>query len=201
MALSAESRRAALIATAITLPLVVVLAIAFGAGRSHKTTRRPRGPVVVSTPSSAASAAAVESCERVIEKLPVKLDSMTPRVVHGSSAGVDTRYVVAWGNPPVILSCGVGRPAALKPGSDIELFGVGQDDHNSLVLATHTKTTNVFTVVDRPVYVSIEVPKSLNRDPVSVLAGLVAQALPSVCDAQANTGPPVPDAQLCTHRP
>jgi hypothetical protein len=200
LALSAESRRAALIATAITLPLVVVLAIAFSAGRTHNNTPRPLGPVVISTPSSVAAAAA-DSCEKVIEKLPVKLDSMTPRVVHGSSAGVDTRYVVAWGNPPVILSCGVGRPAALKPGSDVELFGVGQDDHNSLVLATHTNTTNVFTVVDRPVYVSIEVPKSLNRDPVSVLAALVAQALPSVCDAQANTGPPVPDAKLCTHRP
>jgi hypothetical protein len=199
LALSAESRRAALIATAITLPLVVVLAIAFGAGRSHKITPRPLGPVVVTTPPSVAAAA--DSCEKVVERLPVKLDGMTPRAVHGSSAGVDTRYVVAWGNPPVVLSCGVGRPATLRPGSDVELFGVGQDDHNSLVLATHTKTTNVFTVVDRPVYVSIEVPKSLNRDPLSVLAGLVAQALPSVCDAQANTGQPVPDAKLCTHRP
>jgi hypothetical protein len=200
LALSAESRRAALIATAITLPLVVLLALAFGAGRLHKSTPRAPGPVVVSTPSSVAATAA-DSCEKVIEKLPVKLDGMTPRVVHGSWAGVDTRYVVAWGNPPVILSCGVGRPAALRPGSDVELFGVGQGDHNSLVLATHTKTTDIFTVVDRPVYVSIEVPKRLNRDPVSVLAGLVAQALPSVCDAQASTGPPVPDAKLCTHRP
>ena len=200
MALSAESRRAALIASAITLPLVVLLAFAFDAGRTHKTTPGPLGPVVVSTPPSVGNAAS-DSCEKVIEKLPVKLDGMTPRVVHGSSAGVDTRYVVAWGNPPVILSCGVGRPATLKPGSDVELFGVGQGDHNSLVLATHTKTTDVFTVVDRPVYVSIAVPKSLNRDPVSVLAGLVAQELPSVCDAQANTGPPVPDAKLCTHRP
>ena len=200
MAVSAESRRAALIATAITLPLVVLLAFAFGAGRSHKSTPEQLGPLVVSTPPSVA-AAATDSCEKVIEKLPVKLDGMTPRVVHGSSAGVDTRYVVAWGNPPVVLSCGVGRPGTLKPGSDVELFGVGQGEHNSLVLATHTKTTDVFTVVDRPVYVSIEVPKRLNRDPVSVLAGLVAQALPSVCDAQANTGPPVPDSKLCTHRP
>jgi Protein of unknown function (DUF3515) len=200
LALSAESRRAALIATAITLPLIVLLALAFGASRSHKNASRPLGPVVVSTPVSVATAAA-DSCEKVIEKLPVKLDGMTPRVVHGSSAAVDTRFVVAWGSPPVILSCGVGRPAALKPGSAVELFGVGQGDHNSLVLATHTKSADVFAVVDRPVYISIEVPKSLNRDPVSVLAGLVAQALPSVCDAQATTGPPVPDAKLCTHRP
>jgi hypothetical protein len=200
LALSAESRRAALIATAITLPLVVLLAFAFGAGRSHKSTPRPLGPVVVSMPPAVAVAAA-DSCEKVIEKLPVKLDGMKPRVVHGSSASVDTRYVVAWGDPAVILSCGVGRPATLKPGSEVELFGVGQGDHNSLVLATHTKNTDVFTVVDRPVYISIAVPKSLNRDPVSVLAGLVAHALPAVCDAPAHTGSPVPDAKLCTHRP
>jgi hypothetical protein len=199
LAVSAEFRRAALIATAITLPLVVLLAFALDAGR-HKGSPRPLGPVVVSTPPSVAAAAA-ESCEKVIEKLPVKLDGMAPRAVHGSSTSVDTRYVVAWGHPPVVLSCGVGRPPTLKPGSDVELFGIGQGQHNALVLATHTKTTDVFTVVDRPVYVSIAVPKSLNRDPVSVLAGLVSDALPSVCDAQASTGPPVPDAQLCTHRP
>ena len=196
MAVSAESRRAALIATAITLPLVVLLALAFGAGRSHKSTPQQLGPLVVSTPPSVAAAAA-DSCEKVIEKLPVKLQGMTPRVVHGSSAGVDTRYVVAWGDPPVVLSCGVGRPGTLKPASDVELFGVGQGEHNSLVLATHTKTTDV-SRSSPAVYVSIEVPR-LNRDrsASSPVAPNPAVGLRRPGQRRA-TGPGL---ELCTHRP
>jgi Protein of unknown function (DUF3515) len=195
-----DRRRAALIATAVTVPVVVL--IAFALTSHHSAKRSPPvvlSPVTVSAPRS--NAAAASACEKVIERLPVTLDGLRPRTVHGSSAQVDTTYVVAWGDPAVILSCGVARPVQLAPGSTAQLFQLGQDDHNCLVLATHTKTTTIFTVVDRAAYVAIEVPLKITKDPTALLAALVAAALPAVCQAQSTSGAPVPDPRLCTHRP
>lgn len=200
MALDPVRRRAALIASAIALPIIVLLAFALTAGHSTKKAGPTRlGPVVVTGPKANPSAAA--ACEKVVEKLPVTLDGMRPRTVHGSGEQVDTTYVVAWGDPAVILSCGVPRPASLKPGDADELFTVGQGGHSSLVAATHTKTANIFTVVDRAAYVAISVPKKVTKDPTAILAGLIAEALPVVCDAASNDGSTVPANRLCVNRP
>ena len=189
-----DRRRAALIATAVTVPLVVILAFALS---SHRATHPGTSAVTVSAPTS--DAAAEAPCEKVVEKLPVRLGDRAPRAVHGAKPAVDTTYVVAWGDPPVVLSCGVGRPAALTPTS--ELFVTGQGQSNVLVLRTSTKSANVFTVVDRAVYVAVQVPTSQTKSsPLAQLAALIARALPTaVCQAQSDTGD-VPDEKLCTHR-
>jgi hypothetical protein len=53
-----------------------------------------------------------EQCVHLNVSLPQRLDSLTPRVVSPA-----TQFVHAWGDPAVVLSCGVGLPAGYSPRS------------------------------------------------------------------------------------
>jgi hypothetical protein len=142
-------------------------------------------------PSNAAASA---SCTKVLEALPVQLGTLAPRVVHPAPP---SPYVVAWGDPAVVLRCGVSRPAALKPGSSALLSGV-----NGVFWLVHRGTSQItWTTVDRAVYVEVDVPSSYRQPPIGPLASAIAKALPRVCLPQAAPGQtPPPASELCTHR-
>ena len=85
----------------------------------------------------------------------------------------DTPYAYAWGDPPVVLRCGVERPPTFVRDSPLfELNGVTwyADDSDP--------EQTVFTTVDRPVYVEVTVPSSIDSEPVITLSGLVTATLP-----------------------
>ncbi len=182
-----------------------MLAFVFTANRGgggSTTSSAAAGPVTVSAPK--ANPAAAADCEKVVEKLPVTLQGLKPRTVHGSSPDVDTTYVVAWGNPPIVLSCGVPRPGSLSPGSSDDVFDVGQGGKTVQWLPVQTKTATVFTTIDRSVYISVEVPKKTSTQPLPVLAAAIASALPAVCQAVPQPLPSDYDesnARLCVNRP
>ncbi len=79
----------------------------------------------------------------------------TPRRVAGQHAlEVADRVAAAWGDPPIVLRCGVEEPAALKPTSQcFDVNGVGW-------LAETTADGYLFTTIGRSFHVSLEVPKA-----------------------------------------
>lgn len=172
-------RRPALIATAIALPVTVLLAFAFTAGSDHRTT--PTAPeasaaVTVAAPPTP-DAATQRGCLTVFEKLPVQLGSLTPR-----KTDTDSSYVAAWGNPPIVLRCGVAKPTALNNPNEpqpIDVSGV-------LWQPAPQKSDVVFTAVDRSVYVEVTVP-SAQTQPLTDLAPAI-KALPQVCTGYDATG-------------
>jgi len=52
------------------------------------------------------------ACARLVNYLPAKLDGQHSRVVRPRSP-----LVHAWGSPPIVLRCGVPRPAGYDPAS------------------------------------------------------------------------------------
>ena len=54
----------------------------------------------------------MEVCARLVDQLPPRLDGHRARVV-----APPTPLTHAWGNPPIVLRCGVGRPAGFTPQS------------------------------------------------------------------------------------
>src|SRR4051794_41574739 len=85
----------------------------------------------------------------------------------------DSPYAYAWGDPPVVLICGVGRPAGYVAGAAlIQINGV------SWYVDTSKPDTTVWTAVDRPVYVQISLPSSVDSAPVTALTPQIAAALP-----------------------
>jgi hypothetical protein len=185
----------------VTLPLVVILALLFGNAGHHQSSAKSTSPSALPalTPTAPPSnAAAVAPCTKVLEALPEQLGDLLPRVVHPKP---DSLFVVAWGDPAVILRCGVARPADLKVGSSVEFVLVGGSSGQSGAYfdVGTDHGSNVFTTVDRAVYISVTVPAKYASGPLPALAQAIAKALPPVC-----VGAPEPgltdDSKLCTHR-
>jgi len=90
-------------------------------------------------------------CGRLAGALPGELDGRDRRDTQPLSS-----RTAAWGEPPVVLRCGVDRPPGLSGSEVIEVDGVGW------VLAERPRAY-VFTTVDLPTYVEVRVPGATPR--------------------------------------
>ena len=107
-------------------------------------------------------------CPAVMAGLPLELAGEPSRPVQS-----DSPFAYAWGEPPVVLVCGVDRPAGWVVGaSAIQINGV------QWYVDTSDPGSTVWTTVDRPVYVEVTLPASVDSAPVTALTTGLAQALP-----------------------
>lgn len=107
-------------------------------------------------------------CPGVMSGLPLDLAGEPSRPVQS-----DSPFAYAWGEPPVVLVCGVDRPEGWVVGaSAIQINGV------QWYVDTADPETTVWTTVDRPVYVEVSLPASVDSAPVTALTTGLAQALP-----------------------
>ncbi len=110
------------------------------------------------------------SCPALMSGLPLDLLGEPSRRVQS-----DSPFAYAWAEPPVVLVCGVARPAGYVAGvSAIQINGV------QWYVDTSDPGVNVWTTVDRPVYVQVSLPASVDSAPVTVLSTTVGAALPYV---------------------
>jgi hypothetical protein len=147
--------------------------------------------VTVSAPP-ATDAATVSTCAQVISALPLTLDGQNlRRTVSDPASGL----IQAWGDPAIVLRCGVARPKTLVPGDSTQIYGViaGGPFYD----VTSNNGANVYTSIDRAVYIEITVPQKYHSDPIVPVSKAIAKVLPAVC----STDPNEPDVtKLCTRR-
>lgn len=108
------------------------------------------------------------TCPTLMEALPLELAGEPSRRVRS-----DSPFAYAWGDPAVILVCGVDRPDGFAPDSALyQINGVFWfvDDSDP--------ETTVWTAVDRPVYVELQVPVTIDSGPATVLSTTIADVLP-----------------------
>ena len=111
-------------------------------------------------------------CQHLDVLLPSKVDDQrTIPTTPGS------RYTAAWGDPAVVMRCGVSRPAGLTRTSEvIEVNGVDW-------FLVETDDAYVFTTVNRAANVEVSVPRSVPRTeataPLVDLAPGVRAAIPN----------------------
>jgi Protein of unknown function (DUF3515) len=184
----------------VTLPFVVILALVLGNATKAPKTPADSGPPVpralapVTVAAPPADPAAAAPCTKLLTTLPVQLGELQPRVVHPKP---DSPFVVAWGDPVVVLRCGVARPSALKPGSGDLVIGV----NGVFWLPVRQSKATVWVTVDRAVYIEVTVPQAYRQPPLAPLADAVAKVLLPVCVVQAAPGQPAADPnRLCTNR-
>ncbi len=106
------------------------------------------GPVRVNPPT--AEPAATKLCAALHERLPKKIGDLGRRRTEPSSD-----RTAAWGQPAVVLRCGVGTPENFRPASTpvAEVNGVSWFQHIA-------GATIEWVVVDRPVHVELAVPRT-----------------------------------------
>jgi hypothetical protein len=110
------------------------------------------------------------SCPALMNRLPLELAGEPSRRVKSDTPEA---YAYAWGDPAVVLICGVDRPAGFVVGvSAIQINGV------QWYVDTDDPDTTVWTTVDRPVYVQVSLPASVDSAPVTALTTEIAAALP-----------------------
>ncbi|HEV7468269.1 MAG TPA: DUF3515 family protein, partial [Pseudonocardia sp.] len=119
-------RRIALISTAVLVPLVVALAVLVNVLGGTAGTNGDSGGVAQlegSTPPARenlpvlpvqvppVTPEADASCPALMSTLPLELTGETSRRVQS-----DSPYAYAWGDPAIVLVCGVDRPAGYVAG-------------------------------------------------------------------------------------
>ena len=133
------------------------------------TASAPRGdlpPVPVDTPD--VTPAAELACPVLMGQLPLELAGESSRQVDS-----DSPFAYAWGDPPVVLTCGVAPPAGYATDTGtlavngVEWF-VDDSDPDAYV----------WTTVDRLVPVEVRVPADYDSALVTALGPIISTALP-----------------------
>jgi hypothetical protein len=109
------------------------------------------------------------ACPALMGALPLELAGEQSRPVQS-----DSPFAYAWGDPAVVLVCGVDRPAGFDATASLIQINAVQwfvDDSDP--------DTVVWTTVDRPVYVQLSIPSSIDSGPATALSTLIATTLPA----------------------
>jgi hypothetical protein len=124
-------------------------------------------PLAVDVPPVTAEADA--TCPALMSALPLELAGERSRPVKSNSP-----FAYAWGDPPVVLICGVDRPAGF-----VATSGLIQIDEVLWYVDDSDPDTVVWTAVDRPVYVQLSIPSSLDSASATELSDIIAKVLPA----------------------
>ena len=132
------------------------------------STPAPRGDLpVLPVPVPEAPPEADEFCPGLMGDLPLELAGEPSRRVDS-----DTPYAYAWGEPPTVLVCGVDRPEGFTVSSGlIQINGV------QWFVDTSDPEVTVWTAVDRPVYLEVQVPAASDSAGVTELTVPIAANL------------------------
>jgi uncharacterized protein DUF3515 len=131
------------------------------------------GAGAVEAPVPHPPAAVAHRCEALRQKLPPKVHGRARRATTPKSP-----LVTAWGSPAIAVRCGVPRPSALRPTSEL----VTVNGVNWLGVPTGRPVT--FTAVGRLAYVEVTVPAAYQPpgDVLIELAGPIKAAIPASPD-------------------
>ena len=147
----------------VVLPPLALLLAAVGCSSAD-------GDVSAAVPSP--SATVTELCRNLDRTLPSAVDDQPRRDPSPASA-----LTAGWGNPAIILRCGVERPAELN---DAEADAVGVNGVDWL-LEKRDDGSFRFTTTLREAYVEVTIPEDRTADglaPLVDLASAVKKAIP-----------------------
>ncbi len=159
---------------AVSLLLVTVAALVIGAKIAARSD--PNAPLAL--PGVEAPAAESAPCTTLLSALHGTIGDQPPRTLDPPVPGA-----AAWGNPPIVLRCGIPTPAELSCSSALQVV----DGVAWLQLSGSGQTT--YLVADRPVRIALTVPDGSGtaaiQDVSAIVAGTTQQQ--SVCSEGALT--------------
>lgn len=154
-------------AVAFGLPAILVVAVVVAAVVLRN---QDPGPLAL-TPVPAPAARSAE-CSRLLAALPEEVDGGDAgELERRTIASPEPPATTAWGEPAVVLRCGLGRPAELTATSRLlDVSGVQ-------FLQIPGPSSSTWVVVDRPVHVAVTLPDSVGSGPLQQVAAAVRETL------------------------
>ncbi len=157
----------------LSLPIVVIIAVVVG-GLIWKNQQpaAATGPVTVSTVD--APGAAGRYCTQLMTGLPDRLGTSDRRPLVGHPAGT-----AAWGDPAIVLRCGLPTPAELTCASALTQVSNanGQAGVQWLQLSDRGQTT--YLAADRPVRIAITLPDGTGTGAIQQMSAVISGILPA----------------------
>jgi hypothetical protein len=160
--------RALLIAAIVVAAGAIIGILVFAALRQTPPEQRP--VAIASVPAPKADTA---ECRALLDALPQQLgDYRRAAAADPAPAGAAAWQSTA-GGEPVILRCGLDRPAEFVVGSPIQVVDAVQ----WFELADQGRST--WFAVDRPVYVALTLPQGSGPTPIQAISEVIAKSLPT----------------------
>ncbi|GHH45653.1 hypothetical protein GCM10017774_46910 [Lentzea cavernae] len=163
---------------AVGLAVVLAIGVAglglwLGTGNQSEDVPGRTGPLALV--SIDAPDAGSPTCTTLVEKLPVGLPSGKDMLSRRELASPAPTATVAWGDAqhdPVVLRCGLPRPAELSATSQLRVIS----DVQWLELPGSGSST--WVIVDRAAYVALTVPGEAGTGPLQDISTTVRDLLP-----------------------
>lgn len=171
------------IAAVVLTVAVLVAALVLAARVQSESTSPDTGPLAV--PAVPAPGADGRFCRDLMPDLPDRLTGRARRDVTGTPPGV-----AAWGDPAVILRCGIPDPQELTCSSPLTQFS-SPTGASVAWLRLSDSSAVTYLAVDRPVRIAVTLPPKTGFGPVQQLTEVIGAALPvrAVCTNGTLTAP------------
>lgn len=154
--------------------LAVAVAAVVGVLAIALFNRAPTPPVVI----TAVPAPAAESteCRALLATLPEELGTYRRAVPADPAPAGTAAWRGADGPEPVILRCGLDRPAEFVVGTPVQMV----DDVAWFRLSDATTRRTTWLCVDRPVYVALTLPEGSGPAPIQTMSDVIARTMPAI---------------------
>ncbi|GAA1334921.1 DUF3515 domain-containing protein [Saccharothrix algeriensis] len=168
-----------LLAVAVGLPALLAAGVAavglfLGAGEQAEPRTDHSGPLaLVPVPAPAAEG---EPCRALLGRLPVQLVSNGATLPRRELAEPAPAGALAWGDArhePIVLRCGLDRPAGLTPTSQLRSVSSVQ------WLEVTEGSSSTWYLVDRPAYVALTIPAEAGTGPIQDISTTIRDTLPA----------------------
>jgi hypothetical protein len=157
-----------MIAAIVVAAGAIIGILVFAALRQAPPAQRP--VAIASVPAPKADGT---ECRALIDALPQQLGGYRRAAAADPAPAGAAAWQATAGDEPVILRCGLDRPAEFVVGSPIQVVDAVQ----WFELADQGRST--WFAVDRPVYVALTLPQGSGPTPIQTISEVIAKSLPA----------------------
>ena len=162
--------RALLIAAIAVAAAAIIAVLTIAAIRQTPPQQRPVAIAAVPAPRADST-----DCHALLAALPDALGDYR-RVPAAEPAPVGAAaWRAASGGEPVILRCGLDRPAEFVVGAPIQVVDAGQ----WFEVGDPAGGVSTWFTVDRPVYVALTLPQGSGPTPIQQISDVIAKTMPA----------------------
>ncbi len=166
-------RHPALIATAVALPVALIVAVLIIAVVSRQNpVREPLALGGVPQPAATGGA-----CTALLPALPAKLGDYTRAALAQPAPPGTAAWQLPDGGDPIVLRCGLDRPAEFTKSAALQVInGVNWFEVRD---PASGNTSGTWYIVDRSTYIAVTMPDKAGPTPLQDISNTTAKALPA----------------------